>query len=211
MKQVYFIRHWESTANIWLRTSDHATVILTEKWIQQAKQIADFITKQPDLIIHSIFTRTRETAEPLIQKFPEAPIEEWKNKEFCYLDPIHYHGTTVSDRQIPARAYWNRCDPYYVDWEGAESFADWVERVWNTIQDLEKAPGTFIVMFSHERTIWLIRLLLSKNFPKDIHHLMLYFRDFCLPNPAKNGEILEATYDETTWWENIKSVFVPVE
>ena len=93
-KTVFFVRHGESLANTGVATPDPSSIPLTEKGRLQAKIVSEYFSKQPELIVHSPYIRTLETATPLIERFPIAKVEEWPIHEFTYLDIKVNAGTT---------------------------------------------------------------------------------------------------------------------
>src|SRR6266404_2703390 len=50
MKEIWLIRHAESAANAGAVTSSPETIPLTEKGLQQARRVAAWFDKQPDII-----------------------------------------------------------------------------------------------------------------------------------------------------------------
>ncbi|WP_224790224.1 phosphoglycerate mutase family protein [Pseudomonas fluorescens] len=99
MKLVRLIRHAESAANVGLATTTPDSIPLTEKGRLQARVLADSITSAPDLIIASPFERAIATALPTAARFPHVPFEFWPVKEFTYLTPNRFAGTTQADRK----------------------------------------------------------------------------------------------------------------
>jgi broad specificity phosphatase PhoE len=148
-KQVWLIRHAESIANAGLTTSRPDTIPLTGKGIEQALRLADSFTQPPALIVTSPYTRAQQSAEPTIQRFPTTRQEQWQVQEFTYLAPARYQETTVTDRKPFVEAYWSRCDPHYMDGEGAESFADFIQRVQQAIDRLWSCRSEFVAVFGH--------------------------------------------------------------
>jgi phosphohistidine phosphatase SixA len=71
----------------------------------------------PDLIAHTTYLRTKETATPLIEKYPHIPVEILPVHEFNYQGAHAYVGTTVEERRERTQKYWNKNDPYYNDGE----------------------------------------------------------------------------------------------
>src|SRR5215475_7985470 len=125
-KNVWLIRHAESIGNAGLATSRPDTIPLTGRGIEQASYLADSFSQAPALIVTSPYIRTQQSAKPTIQRFPAARQEQWEVQEFTYLSPARYLDTTAADRIPFVEAYWSRCDPHYVDGDGAESFADFI-------------------------------------------------------------------------------------
>jgi broad specificity phosphatase PhoE len=199
MKKIWFIRHAESAANAGLPTSQPDTIPLTEKGIQQSKELAAQITEPPQLFIMSSFIRTQQTAKPTLEKFPEVPTEIWSVHEFDFLSPIQCINTTVEERRPWVVAYWEHCNPDYVHGEGAESFTTFKNRVIAGVKRLEATPCDFIVVFAHGhvmRAIW--QYLITKNTIID-HHSMRYFRDTMTLLPVPNTAIFKATFNGNTW------------
>ncbi|HKC86457.1 MAG TPA: phosphoglycerate mutase family protein, partial [Blastocatellia bacterium] len=119
-KNVWLIRHAESAGNAGLTTSRPDTIPLTGKGIDQASRLADSFTRPPTLIVTSPYIRTQQSARPTIERFPAVRREQWPVQEFTYLAPARYQDTTDADRWPFAEKYWSRCDPHYIDGEGAE-------------------------------------------------------------------------------------------
>jgi broad specificity phosphatase PhoE len=159
-KHVWFIRHGESVGNAGLATTEPQTIPITRKGIEQALRLADSFMQPPALIVTSPYVRTQQSAEPTIRRFPTVPREQWEVQEFTYLTPARYKDTTASDRRPFVEAYWSRCDPYYVDGEGAESFDDFIRRVQRAIDRLWSCRSEFVVIFGHglftRAVIWLM-------------------------------------------------------
>ena len=70
---IYLVRHGESIANTGAKTPSAKDTHLTELGKKQAREFADKITQEPDLIVISPYVRTYQTALPLIEKFPNVP------------------------------------------------------------------------------------------------------------------------------------------
>jgi broad specificity phosphatase PhoE len=95
--------------------------------------------------------------------------------------------TTLVERSAQVHEYWSRFDPYYRDGEGAESFADFMSRVWQVLERLKNSEENFIVIFAHGQFIlavlsWLMGLILDD---------MQQFRHFLLANKIPNGAIVK--------------------
>lgn len=149
MATVWLIRHGESEANSGLPTDDQVNIKLTEKGHEQARQIAVYIEQQPSLIVTSPFLRTKQTAQPSIERFSSTPHIEWQVQEFNYLATARRKNTTLAQRIPMANEYWQRCDPNYVDGDGAESFAEMVSRVNNLKKQIQNLDEGFVVVFTH--------------------------------------------------------------
>ena len=96
---VYLIRHAESVSNAGERTASHGGAELSSEGRRQAEALTARIGFRPDLIVVSPFVRTRQTAEPLRQKYPDVPVEEWPVQEFSFLDADRCADTTQEERR----------------------------------------------------------------------------------------------------------------
>ncbi|MCI0525109.1 MAG: histidine phosphatase family protein [Acidobacteria bacterium] len=190
-KHVWLIRHAESIGNAGLATSEPDTIPLTRKGIEQALRLVDFFTQTPTLIVTSPYIRTQQSAEPTIRRFPAVRREQWQVQEFTYLTPARYRETTATDRRPFVEAYWSRCDPYYTDGEGAESFADFIQRVRQAIDGLWSCRSEFVTVFGHglflRALIW--RLLVGAQ-PVNANS-MSSFRNFVTATAMPNTAIIK--------------------
>jgi 2,3-bisphosphoglycerate-dependent phosphoglycerate mutase len=216
MVTVWFIRHAESESNAGLPTRDPASTRLTAKGEQQAQQIAEFLPRAPALIVTSPYIRTKQTAQPTVQRFAAVPQAEWSIQEFTFLAPRKYHNTTSIQRYPMVEAYWRRCDPFYVEDEGAESFADLVGRVEqvrsqilqfsnqannNQANNKNSDPtDPFVVAFSHGRFIRaMVWVLLMR--PRTIDsNAMRQFQAFSESVLVPNGTILKVQAQGDEVW-----------
>ena len=146
---IYLIRHAESIGNAGARTDKHSDVPLSELGRKQAEILAQKIDFCPDLIVVSPFLRTCQTAQPLLQKYPNAPVEIWPVQEFSFLDHNRCRNTTEDDRRPLRQAYYARNDFDYVDGEGAESFNQLLTRVDGMLVRLRKLADKNVIVFTH--------------------------------------------------------------
>jgi len=188
-KNIWLIRHAESIGNAGLVTSRPDTIPLTGKGIEQAMYLADSFTQSPALIVTSPYIRTQQSAKPTIRRFPTARQEQWEVQEFSYLSPARYRDTTTADRRPFVEAYWSRCDPHHIDGEGAESFADFIQRVQQAIDGLWTCQSEFVAVFGHglflRAMIW--RMLFGAQ-PVNAT-TMLYFRRLLVSTAMPNTAI----------------------
>ena len=191
MKEIWLIRHAESTANVGAVTSVPETIPLTETGFKQAECVASFFDKQPDLIVVSPFLRARETAAPLLQRFPNVAVEEWHVQEFTYLATDRCANTTLADRKPLVAAYWERSEPNYCDGPGAESFAQFVLRVKDMIHRLQTSDANFIVVYTHGQLIQLTMWLLWHNVNDLTGKSMAMFRFFLQSIVVPNASIIK--------------------
>ncbi len=174
--EVTLIRHGESEANAGLPSDTPAGIPLTPLGHQQAHELAAKLP-EPELIIVSSYLRTQQTAQPLIARFPQVPVETWEVHEFTYLNPEQYAGTTEAERCIHAREYWSRCDHDWRDGGGAESFADLIQRIDLTLAQLRQHEGKRVIVFTHGYFIKALRLRLECPTAAPDATMMGTFRD----------------------------------
>lgn len=193
LKKVVLIRHGESVANAGLPTYDPASIPLTETGRRQAEQIAEKMTIVPDLIIVSPYLRAKQSAEPVITRFPQAKVECWPEvREFTYLSPASCAGTNVEDRKERVKAYWKAANPCYVDGEGAESFSQFMQRVDLVLQKLDDVAAKSILVFTHGQ---FMRVLESEYRDRSFRKLssrkkMELYRDLADARVVANAEMM---------------------
>lgn len=191
-----FIRHGQSQANIGLACPDFRLIELTPEGHAQAKALAAAWAAEPTLIVHSPFVRTQQTAAPTIRRFPQVPVEIWPVQEFCNLTPARFNGTTYPERAPFVEAFWDRCDPAYIDGHEAESFSQLLARARATLDRLTAfPPSADVLIFSHGFFMNAVRSLLqfSANTHRD---LMLQFVPAFRAKPFENGHMLRLTIDD---------------
>lgn len=201
MKHVRLIRHGESAANAGEASSDHASIPLTPKGVEQAHLVAGSFAQAPDLIVASPFTRAHSTAMATAAVFPHIPFETWPIHEFTYLEPARCTGTTVADRREWVEAYWAKADPGFTDGEGAESFLDFISRARSFLKRLAEHPAQDIVAYSHGQFINAVAWLIERK-PLGIDGVaMVDWREYEIANHVPNcGEcLLSKSPDDAGW------------
>jgi probable phosphoglycerate mutase len=189
--KVILVRHGQSLANAGGKTADHVTNPLTELGRLQSETFAERLDCKPTLFVTSPFLRAQQTAEPLRQRYPNVPVEEWPIYEFTFLNPSRHKGTSEEDRQPYVDAYWRRDDPAFTDGPGAESFTLFLARARKAIRQLEtRKPGGCIVIFTHGYFMQAFRLVLLFPNATDAE-LMSNFLRFHLVNLIENTDSLE--------------------
>ena len=151
--QILLVRHGESEGNAGRPTNDAASALLTIRGERQADAIAGLIERPPGLFVVSSYARSKLTARAALARFPDVSVEEWPVHEFTYLGPTAYCGSTVAERRPAVEAYWKAGDPYQVQGEGAESFAEFLARVRVVRERLESLTAESVVIFSHKKFI----------------------------------------------------------
>lgn len=194
MPVVWFVRHGESESNADLKTTHPAESALTDLGFREAAQVVTAFEQAPDLIVVSPFLRARQTAVPTIAQFPHVPVETWPVEEFTYLDPIHYDGTTGTDRWPLATAYWERNDPHYKDGGVGESFAELAERITAVIAQIQQRREPFIVIFSHGLFLRALLFHIIVGSAEALREQMRRYSHFVRAVQMPNGAILQATF-----------------
>jgi len=149
---IYLIRHAESVGNAGGRTASPSDNPLTEKGIRQSVELLKRLPEKPDLIVVSPYIRARQTARPLIEKYPDVPVEVWNVQEYTYLDVERCKNTTKAERIVIAGEYIARNDPDYIHGRGAESFNQMLQRVDEMFDRLKNMDnGKRVILFTHRQ------------------------------------------------------------
>jgi len=189
MKELWLVRHAQSQGNAGLKTESTQSNPLTELGVQQAQDAANYLVKvvEPDVIIHSPYVRTEQTAEPFINQVnyrpytiswqwtdpmmllpsddkankPPTPVEVWDIQEYTYLSAVKYANTSMEER-LPAREeYWDNMNPDYTDGDGAESFSQMIGRVERFIRHFLQSRYGTAVAFTHGQFMKAVLCLLQ--------------------------------------------------
>jgi probable phosphoglycerate mutase len=189
--RIILVRHGQSVANAGGIPPDHITNPLTELGHAQAKAFAESFNCSPTLFLVSPFLRARQTAEPLLERFPDVPVEEWPIHEFTYLEPSRHNGTNEEQQMPHILEYWERGDPSYVAGPGAESFTMFLDRAREAIRRFVRLPaGGCVVVFTHGLLMQAFRLVTLFPHATDAE-LMANFRRFHFDNFLENTETIE--------------------
>jgi 2,3-bisphosphoglycerate-dependent phosphoglycerate mutase len=200
MATVWLIRHGESEANAGLPTFEPANIKLTEKGHQQAKQVALYFTQQPSLIVTSPYIRTKQTAQPTIERFSSTVQIEWPVQEFTYLASEHRVNTTLEQRRPMAEVYWKRCDPFYGDGTDGESFAEMIKRVQTLREKIILLDDEFVAVFTHGLFMKAFLWVLLTNSVEVSSTIMAQVRGFMESLPIPNGGIVKLEYQNSDIW-----------
>ncbi|WJF91710.1 histidine phosphatase family protein [Paraburkholderia bonniea] len=189
---LWLVRHGQSTANAGRpATASHAEIALTELGQRQAMAVAQQVDCCPALVIVSPFLRARDTAAPLLARYPEAHHEIWPIGELSYLSAAHSVNTTSATRRPWVERYWKLGDPEYVDGAGAESFAMFIERLKAFEQRLRALEvDGLVVAVGHGQFFRAFTLGLAQGFDAT-PAWMRQFRSYEMAQPLRNGEILK--------------------
>ncbi|MEQ8975107.1 MAG: histidine phosphatase family protein [Coleofasciculus sp. C1-SOL-03] len=209
---IWIIRHAESCSNAGLPTIGSHDNGLSELGYRQSKCIPTTVKQSPDLIVTSPYLRTQLTAQPLIEQFPHTPIEVWQIQEFTYLSLPLDQPTTPLIRKPLSKAYWDRCDPEYVDGANAESLVQLMERVRTALNQLQQQSG-FVVVFSHgffiKAMLWQILASPTVIDAVAMRRLLGFSRGFRVPNAS----ILQMEFDSggIPHWSSLITNHLPPE
>jgi len=191
MTEIWLIRHGESESNAGMPTSDTSKIALTQRGFAQAECIVEAFTRSPSLIVTSPYLRARQSARPAIECFPQARLEEWPVHEYPYLSLASRHNTTLQERRPLIDAYWDRCDPHYLDGDGAESFVALVARAAQALERMKSLDDDFVAIFSHGLFIrTLLWVLLARPIEIDAAAMRRY-RSFLSGFAVPNGSIMK--------------------
>jgi broad specificity phosphatase PhoE len=185
--EIHLIRHAQSEANAGGATSDPSAIPLSDCGYRQAIEFSHTVTQRPDLIITSTFTRAIATATPTIARYPGVFVRTENIGEFTYLSPLRCANTTVAQRRAWVDAYWQRSDPTYVDGDGAESFADLIDRVRIEVCKLKMERG-LILVFGHGQVMQAMRWFIENPTLSITPPLMTAFRAYDVSHPIQNLE-----------------------
>lgn len=207
---IWIIRHAESQSNAGLPTTGPYDNGLSELGYVQAKCIPDVIQQPPDLIVTSPYLRTQLTAQPLRNQYSQVPVDVWQVQEFTYLTFPIGQLTTSEMRRPLSQAYWERCDPHYVDGENAESFIQLMVRVRNALTQMHQQTG-FVVIFTHglfiKALLWQILAAPTVINSVAMHRFHGFWRGFRVPNAS----ILKMEFgsDGTPYWSSFFTTHLP--
>lgn len=211
MKEVWLIRHAESTANAGAATFSPESVPLTDKGLAQAEFFAAQIETPPNLIVVSPFLRSQQTAAPLRQRYPDVPVEEWPIQEFTYLSPGRCRNTTFEDRRPLVAEYWARNDANFCDGPGAESFADLLGRGLAAIERIKQAEQKFITIFSHGQFLRAVIWLYLHELDEMKVETMEGFHGFLDAVSIPNGAIFKIRFEDgKLWFSSIFGSYLPL-
>src|SRR5260370_28252374 len=189
--RIILVRSGQSVTNAGGRAADQVSNPLTELGRVQAREFAKRLDCKPTLFVTSPFLRAQQTSEPLRQRFPDVPVEEWPIQEFSFLNPALHRGTSEVDREPHVVDYWRREDPAYIAGTEAESFTLFLDRAHETVRRLAaRDPGGCIILFTHGFFMQAFRLVLLFPNATDAE-LMANFQRFHFLNLIQNVDSLE--------------------
>jgi broad specificity phosphatase PhoE len=190
----WLVRHGQSASNAGLPAVGAGNVPLTELGHQQARALATRVERQPDLVIASPFIRSQATAAPIRERWPMARCEIWPIHELTYLSPARCVGTTKETRQPWVDAYWQACDPDYLDGTDAESFRSFMGRLNAFHQRLLALEGGLVIAVGHGQFFSAYLMGLAEGFGVT-PAWMTGYRATETARPMANCEIVELRGD----------------
>ncbi|MEM7725179.1 MAG: histidine phosphatase family protein [Cyanobacteria bacterium P01_A01_bin.45] len=202
MTTIWLIRHGESEANAGVRVLENATTNLTIHGREQAKLVPPAFKEAPSLIVTSGYIRTKQTAAPTIERFPSTPQVEWLIQEFTYLSRERRKNTTLTERKPMSAEYWQKCDPSYVDGEGAESFAGLMKRVQEFREKIFHLNEKLVAVFTHETFMRAFLWSTLTNTTKIDSISMSRFRAFMDSLKIPNCGIIKLEIRDSDIWLN---------
>lgn len=153
----------------------------------------------PNLIVTSPYLRTKQTAQPTFERFPDVPVEIWPVQEFTYLEPSRWNGTLVRERRERVESYWRECDPEFCDGPGAESFVTLLRRNEDALRTLTTLPpGTEVFIFSHALFMQAIRVTVVDAYAP-ARQKMGNFVSACRMSPIQNEMAMALQLEEDGW------------
>jgi broad specificity phosphatase PhoE len=186
MKIVRLIRHGESAANVGAATQDHTSIPLTDKGVEQARQVALSLVEPPELIVASPFSRAQATAASTTEAFQLVPFETWPIQEFTYPEPARCDNTTVAQRRSWVNEYWGKASPIYIDGLGAESFVEFVNHARSFLDRVAEHAAQNIVVFSHGQFINAVAWLIAHQPAEIDNQAMTDWREHEIANHVQN-------------------------
>ena len=196
---IWLIRHGESVANVGHATFDYGAIELTARGRNQADAVAAACAEMPKWVGVSPYLRAKQTAEPLLAKYPATQIIELAVQEFTYLASAKTVGMDSANRQPLVDEYWTRREPDYCDGDGAESFASFWRRVMQFLSDTAERDG-FGIVYTHEQ--FIRGVLLATMYPgiEPTAQLMNQFFALRVALPIPNGAIVQLRCESNRWW-----------
>ncbi|HVF46579.1 MAG TPA: histidine phosphatase family protein [Pyrinomonadaceae bacterium] len=195
MKDIWFIRHAESLANIGEATSTPREIPLSPAGLKQAAQLADTLAVKPDQVFISRYDRTKQTVGPLLAKFPDVTVETALVHEFTYLSIERCRGTNMRQRKPWVEEYWQTCDPHYCDGGQSESFAEFISRIQHFVRELRDRDFGLAYVFTHEQVIkglmWSSMRLSPEVSKESMNGFYGFMTSFKIPNASVQRTLLE--------------------
>ena len=197
--RVIFARHAESAANAGISCDNFELIPLTEKGHQQAVTLAASWTETPTHIVCSPFLRTRQTAEPTMARFPDAPVTFLPIFEFRNLHSGRWTSGDRDGKRTEEFRQWEVCDPEYIDGPGAESFRSLHHRAVTALKELTHfPPDALVYAFSHGYFMQAVRMAIEHPHLPPHERMRSFLPDYD-PRPFRNTDKLPLAWNGTLW------------
>ena len=185
--KLWLVRHGQTTINAGLWNNQPTEVSLTELGEEQARAVAKQVTEQPDILIVSPLKRAQQTAQFILEHWPNTPVETWPIQEFLYLSPQIMQDLDEVKRKETIASYWQEGNYLSCHGDSAESFSDFLKRV-SDFQERLKTLQNFAIVIGHGQFFKAYQLGLKYGLTPSADW-MRRFREQEIANPLKNGEI----------------------
>ncbi len=194
VKEVWFVRHGESTGNVGMITGNVKDIELTDNGRLQAVEASSKIITQPDLIVATPYIRTQQTAEPTRTKFATTPFEIWDLQEFTFLDSNLCMNTTREQRVPYSNEYWAKNDPDFIHGFGTESFSNMTGRIKSVFNKIIERDENFTVIFTHG---FILRTMITMldNPTANLKELMEMVKPHTTAPKIANCEIIKTQFE----------------
>jgi len=123
----------------------------------------------------------------------------WPVKEFTYLSPNRFAGTTQADRKPHAESYWENGDAAMIDGPGAESFDNLIGRVDAMLSKLADHDTQNILVFSHGQFIRAAAWLIKHGSHARSYERMREFRVHDVREPFRNCSSYQLMFSDGRW------------
>lgn len=148
MKEIWFIRHAESSANKGGVSRPNAEITLTDEGLKQAELVAKNWHSSPSSIFVSEYQRTHQTALPLAQKYQISPTVIAGLNEFNTFSFELVQGMTGQGRLPLTLNYWRAADPDKRCGQDAQTFNEFCDQVRSATQVVKSLPDNSVI-FGH--------------------------------------------------------------
>lgn len=192
MKKIYLVRHGQSTTNAGGQMMPNADIELTDLGHQQARGVADWVidTLGDDINgVHvSPYMRTRQTAQPLLDKLNVEPNIIESLHEFNYLSVAKTANLSFEERVAVAHYYWDNQQPSQAHGDDAETFDNFYERVAQGFEVFKTLSDGNHLVYTHG--FWISMLIWQiLGQPARGETAMRKFKQFEQSIRAQNGEV----------------------
>ena len=141
MSKIYFIRHGQTVWNVENKICGATDSPLTEKGIEQAKEVAGKIVEKgikADIILYSPLSRAKDTAL-IISEATGIPAKE---EERLFEQNFGKYESTARD----GKEFHEAKKQFLYRYEGGESMLHLAQRIYNLLDDLKKEDKTYILV-----------------------------------------------------------------